>query len=169
MSRLSADARWKRLLEVVRASARPGQPAPLFAAVESALGAVAGHKLFTLMVLHHDRGEAERIHTSHPEDYPVSGRKPMTDTPWSRQVLGERRHFLGRTREDVRRAFPDHELIERLGCRSAINVLAVHDGVVVGSANLLHEEGHYTEDDIQDCLPFVQLLIPAFRSFAGEK
>ena len=169
MSRLSADARWELLQEIVRESARPGQPAPLFAAVESALGAVAGHKLFTLMVLHHDQGEAERIHTNQPEAYPVSGRKPMTDTPWSRQVIQGGRHYLGRTREEVRWAFPDHALIERLGCRSAINVLAVHDGAVLGSANLLHEERHYTEDDIQDCLPFVQLLVPAFRSFTADR
>lgn len=169
MSRLSADARWELLRKVVRESARPGQPAPLFAAVESALGAVAGHRLFTLMVLDRASGEAERIHTSHPGDYPVAGRKPMSDTPWFRQVIEGRRHFLGRTREDVRRAFPDHERIERLGCRSAINVLAVHDGAVLGAANLLHEEHHYTEDHVEDCVPFVQLLVPAFASFLAGR
>ena len=63
MSRLSADARWELLQEIVRESARSGQPAPLFAAVESALGAVAGHKLFTLMVLHHDQGEGPNAST----------------------------------------------------------------------------------------------------------
>ena len=169
MSRLSAEARWELLQGVIREAGRPGQPAPLFTAVEAALGAVAGHRLFTLMVLNHASGEAERIHTSQPEAYPVAGRKPMSDTPWFRQVIEGRRHFLGRTREDVRWAFPDHERIERLGCRSAINVLAIHDGAVLGSANLLHEEGHYTEDDVQDCLPFVQLLVPAFVSFIAGK
>ena len=75
-------------------------------------------------------------------------------------ILG-RRHYLGRTREDIRWAFADHEVIERFGCRSVINVLAIYDDEVIGSANLLHEEHHYSDADIEDALPFVQLLIPA--------
>ena len=63
-------------------------------------------------------------------------------------------------------AFADHELIERLGCGSVINVLAIYDDEVIGSANLLHEEHHYSEADIEDALPFVQLLVPALRTLS---
>lgn len=31
-----------------------------------------------------------------------------------------------------------------------------------GSANLLHAEHHYSDADIEDALPFVQLLVPGF-------
>ena len=168
MNRLSAAERWELLQGVVRESARPNQPAPLFAAVDAALGKVVGHRLFTLMVLDHANGEAERVYSNHPVAYPVAGRKRSVDTPWFKQVILGRRHYLGRTREDIRWAFADHELIERLGCRSIINVLAIHDDEVVGSANLLHEEHHYTEADIKDALPFVQLLVPALSSLAAE-
>lgn len=166
MSRLSATERWELLQGVVRAAARPEQPAPLFAAVDAALGKVVGHRLFTLMVLDHANGEAERVYSSNPASYPVSGRKKSVGTPWFEQVIRGRQHYLGRTREDIRWAFADHELIERLGCRSIINVLAIHDNEVVGAANLLHEELHYSEGDIEDALPFVQLLVPAFRTLA---
>ena len=169
MSRLSAAERWELLQGVVRASSRPHQPAPLFAALDAALGEVVGHKLFTVMVLDHANGESERVYSSDPASYPVAGRKRAVDTPWYKQVIVGRRHYLGRTREDIRWAFADHELIERRGCRSIINVLAIHDDEVVGAANLLHEEHHYTGADIEDCLPFVQSLVPALRSFATAK
>ena len=166
MSRRSAAERWELLHGVVRASTLASQPAPLFAAVDAALGKLVGHRLFTLMVHDHVNGEAERIYTSDPVAYPVAGRKRAVDTPWFKQVILGRRHYLGRTREDIRWAFADHELIERLGCRSVINVLAIHDGEVIGAANLLHEEHHYSDADIEDALPFVQLLVPALRSLA---
>ena len=69
--------------------------------------------------------------------------------------------LASRTREDLCWAFADHDLIERLGCGSVINVLAIYDDEVIGSANLLHEEHHYSDADIEDALPFVQLLVPA--------
>jgi len=169
VSRLHAAKRWELFEGVVRESARPNQPAPLFAAVDAALGKVVGHRLFTLMVLDQANGEAERVYTSDPVAYPVAGRKRSVDTPWFRQVILGRRHYLGRTREDLRWAFADHDLIERLGCGSVINVLAIYDDEVMGSANLLHEEHHYSDADIEDALPFVQLLVPALRSFAVEK
>lgn len=169
MSRLPTAERWELLEGVVREAARPNQPAPLFAAVDTALGELVGHKLFTVMVLDHASGESERIYSSDPASYPVGGRKRSVDTPWFKQVILGRRHYLGRTRDDIRWAFADHELIERLGCRSIINVLAIYDDMVVGAANLLHEEHHYSEVDIEDCLPFVQLLVPAFRSLARAR
>ncbi len=169
VSRPSDAARWNLLLDVVRASARPHPPEPVFASIDAALGKLVGHKLFTLMVLDHSIGEAERVYTSDPVAYPVAGRKRSVDTPWFKQVIQGRQHYLGRTRDDIRWGFADHELIEQLGCRSIINVLAIHDDMVVGSANLLHEEHHYTAGDIEDCLPFVQLLVPSFLSLAGAK
>ena len=169
MSRPSAAERWELLQGVVRESARPKQPAPLFAAVDAALGRLVGHRLFTLMVLDHANGESERAYSSDPASYPVAARKRSVGTPWFEQVIGGRQHYLGRTREDIRWAFADHELIESLGCRSIINVLAIHDDEVVGSANLLHEEHHYSGADIEDCLPFVQLLVPAFLTLAAVR
>ena len=63
MSRLHAAKRWELFGGVVRESAHPNQPAPLFAAVDAALGKVVGHRLFTLMVtqgLPSSRGRSTR-------------------------------------------------------------------------------------------------------------
>ena len=162
MSRLPSDARWALLQEVVEAARRPGQPQPLFAAMDQALGQVAGHKLFTLMRLHRDTGEAERIYSSNLASYPVSGRKQWTDTPWSQQVIIAKQHYLGLTDADIRWGFPDHERIKQLGCGSIINLLVIDNDQVLGTANLLHEEHYYRQQDIADCLPFIQLLATPF-------
>ena len=45
-----------------------------------------GWKLFTAM-RYRPSGEVERVHTSNADAYPLAGRKPRRDTPWSRQVL----------------------------------------------------------------------------------
>ncbi len=162
MYRPSIEARWELLREVAAAAGKPGQPAPLFQAIDDALGKVAGHKLFTLMILHRDSGEAERVYTSNPTAYPVSGRKQMTETPWFRHAIVGRQHFFGPTRADIRWAFFDHELIEQLGCGAVINLLVAYDDHILGTANLLHEEHHYQPADIDACHSFAQLLAPAF-------
>jgi hypothetical protein len=66
--------------------------------------------------------------------------------------------------DDIRWAFFDHELIASLGCGSCMNLLVIHDGVLLGTINMLHEEGYYSEADLAVAAPFAQLLIPAFLS-----
>ena len=104
-----------------------------------ALGAVIGHRLFTVLRYHADSRESERCYTNQPAAYPVGGRKPFNDSAWSRQVFGERRPYIGNTAEDIRTVFFDHALIASLGCDSVLNVPVVHDGRVLGTLNLLHE------------------------------
>ena len=152
---------WTSLDEAVRAAATPGQPTVLFDAVERALGHVIGHKLFTILEVDLEMGDLERLYTNMAEAYPVKGRKAMGPTPWGEWVLDGKRPYLGRTREDIRWAFYDHELIESLGCGSVINLLVMYDGTLLGTVNMLHEEGYYTDDDLDTGVPFAALLAPA--------
>jgi len=148
---------------VAAALAQPGQPAPTFAALETAMGAVIGHTLFTILRYHADRRESERVWTSQPAAYPVAGRKALTPTAWARQVFEERRPYIGRTAADIRAVFPDHELIASLGCASVLNLPVVWDGRVLGTINLLHEAEWYDEDDATLGLVFAALAAPAMR------
>ncbi len=72
-----------------RPSAHPGQPEATFRALDAALGAVLGHKLFTVLRYHEATRESERIYTNQPAAYPVGGRKPLSDTAWG--APGDRR------------------------------------------------------------------------------
>ena len=140
----------------------PGQPQALLGALDAALGAVLGHKLFTLMRYHERTGESERIYTTHPREYPVGGRKPLNPTAWTEQVLRRQQPYLGRTLADVQAVFFDHALIASLGCGSVLNVPVIWDGRVLGTINLLHEANWYEESDAPIGLLFAALAIPAY-------
>ena len=119
------------LAAVAAALARPGQPAPLWAALDAALGAVIGHTLFTVLRFHADSRESERCYTNQPVAYPVGGRKSFNEGAWSRQLFVERRPYIGNTAEDIRSVFFDHALIASLGCDSVLNVPVAYDGRVL--------------------------------------
>lgn len=69
----------------------------LQALVDGALAASIGHLLFTILVHHPAERENERFYTNRPAEYPVGGRKPVTDAPWMRQVIGRGEPYIGRT------------------------------------------------------------------------
>jgi hypothetical protein len=150
------------LAAVAAALARPGQPAPLWAALDAALGVVIGHKLFTVLRFHADSRESERCYTNQPVAYPVGGRKPFNESAWSRQVFGERRPYIGRTAEDIRTVFFDHALIASLGYDAVLNVPVAHDGRVLGTLNLLHEAGWYDDGDVAPAQLFAALAVPGY-------
>jgi len=147
----------------------PGQPDALYGALEAALGAVFGHRLFTLMRYHEDSRDSERIYTTHPRQYPVGGRKALNPTPWTEQVLRRQQPYLGRTAADVQAVFFDHALIATLGCGSVLNVPVVWDGRTLGTINLLHEEGWYDEGDAPLGLLFAALAIPAYLTLERSR
>ena len=145
----------------LRAVAETG-PQELFPALDSALGAVLGHKLFTVMLYHEATGESERVYTNQPAAYPVGGRKAMNPTPWARQVIHEQRPYLGRTPDDVKAVFFDWELIASLGCGSVLNLPVVHQRRLLGAINLLHEAGWYDDEDIPVGAEFASAAAFAF-------
>ncbi|MEM7259258.1 MAG: GAF domain-containing protein, partial [Pseudomonadota bacterium] len=103
-----------------------------------------GVKLFTTMEIDYDRGVVKRNYTNMPDAYPVSGEKPMRKNAWTEQVQGRFETFVANTIEEIAEVFPDHELIQSLGCESCLNLPIVINGVVVGTLNCLHDAGHYT-------------------------
>ncbi|MDJ0631463.1 MAG: GAF domain-containing protein [Rhodobacter sp.] len=145
----------------------------LYPALDDALDRLIGHKLFTLMAIDWPQGEAARIYTSIPNDYPVGGRKPLGAlTEWGKIVLEGRRHWIARTAEDIRGAFFDHELIARLGCASCLNVPVIDAEApegprVIGTVNMLHEAGHYADEHATMVAPFAELLVQPYRDWAS--
>ncbi len=157
----------ERLLACIEAAAQAGQPQVLYAAVDRALAAVAGHRLFTMMVIDADGVKVRRIYSNQPAVYPVGGYKTHRQTPWGRQVLVDGKPYIGRNAEDIRWAFPDHERILSLGCESVLNVPVRYDGRVIGTTNLLDVARRYSEEHIAIIQPFCALLVPAFLREIG--
>lgn len=125
----------------------PERPPRIFAAVETLSAAVIGHRLFTVMRYDSARGEVERLYTSMPSVYPVGGRKTKRETAWSDHVLREMRAFRATDPDGIRAAFDDHATIASLGLGSILNIPLVLAGRCLGTMNLTHEAGWYTEQD----------------------
>lgn len=150
------------LRAVAAAMALPGQPAALFAALEAATAACIGHRLFTIMRHDAAAGCNRRVHSSDAEAYPVSGFKPVNWAhPWTQRVLVEGRAWLGRDAADIAWAYPDHEKIVAMGLGSAMNLPVRWNGRPLGSVNLLHAAGHFTEEDAALGAVFAALAAPA--------
>lgn len=149
------------LAAVLAAHRGTEQPAATFRAIDAALAATTGHILFTILIHHPVLRQSERFYTNMPDAYPVGGRKPVTDTAWMQSVVQRGDPWICRTREDVAEAFFDHELIWSLGCESCLNMPVRWNGQTLGTLNLLHRAGWYSESDLATVRLFGHLALPA--------
>ena len=136
------------------------RPPRIFRAVEALTGAAIGHRLFTIMRYDADRAEVERVHTSQPAAYPIGGRKAKKDTAWSEHVLREMKVFRANDAAGIRAAFDDHATIASLGLGAVLNIPLVLAGRCLGTMNLLHAAGWYTEQDEVTGLLLSSFLLP---------
>lgn len=157
------------LSAVARAHADTQQPQATFDALDRAVAATIGHRLFTILVHHREARESERVYTNMREAYPVGGRKPITDSPWMQQVMQRGLPYIGRNADDLRDVFYDHELIVSLGCRSVLNIPLRWRGETLGTLNMLHEENWYDTGHVELARVFAQLAVPAVMAQHGKE
>ncbi len=142
---MNFDTDWSEFLAAVAA---PGQPTPAFDALKALVRQAAGAKLFTVMTYDGATQMAQRAYTSHPQDYPVGGAKPLSVGLWSRTVVERRQPFVANSIEAIAEVFPDHPLILSLGCESVVNLPALFNGDVIGTVNCLDARGYYTPERV---------------------
>ncbi|MEO9819667.1 MAG: GAF domain-containing protein [Paracoccaceae bacterium] len=136
------------MIDLTKAMASKDQPVTTFKALEALVHETVGVKLFTLMEIDHARGVARRNYSNMPDAYATSGEKPIQDNTWTEQVQGRHETFVANTIEEIAAVFPDHELIQSLGCESCMNLPIVVHGNVIGTLNCLHEAGHFTPERV---------------------
>jgi len=132
------------MTDLTDALAANDQPQALFMALEKLVDQTIGVKLFTLMEIDRQRGVARRSYSNHPDAYPVLGEKPIQVNAWTAMVQDRQETFVANSMEEIAAVFPDHELIQSLGCESCLNLPIVVGGHVIGTLNCLHHAGHYT-------------------------
>ena len=142
----------------VTASAR--EPEAIFRAVEALAQRAIGFRLFTIMRLHAGSQEVERLYSSDPVAYPVSGRKPKQGTPWGEQVLDRGEIFIANSPDEVRGAFADHELIFSLGIGAIMNVPIRFQRRSLGTMNICSEAGWFSDSDRAPGRLLATLLAP---------
>lgn len=130
--------------------------ADLFHALQDIYDGLLGVELFTCSRFDMVAGKAERIYTSNPSAYPLTGLKDIVPNRWTETVIDARQPFLGRRIADLKDVFPDHEKIAAMGLGSAINAPVFVSNRFLGTVNLLHRDDHYSEQSLAD-LPKAQL------------
>ena len=133
---------------MTQALAAPDQPISAFKALETLVKDTIGAQLFTLMQIDHARGVAWRNYSNMPDAYPTNGEKPVQNNAWTDHVQKRHGTFVANSIDEIAAVFPDHALIQSLGCESCINIPVVIGGEVIGTLNCLHEAGHYTPDRV---------------------
>jgi hypothetical protein len=147
---------------------RAASPQALYGRIDSAVKSLVGHRLFTLLVVAEGGREVERIYSSDPVAYPLTGRKPMVPTPWGDHVIKGLQPWHGRTMADIRRTMTgaDHALIESLGCGSCINIPVIVMGRMIGTMNVLDAENAYADEAVAALALFAPLLALPFSEAA---
>jgi hypothetical protein len=154
------------LSNVTQALVRSPSPVALYGAVDAAVKRLIGHRLFTLLVVVEGGAEVERIYSSNPLAYPLTGRKAMGPTPWGDHVIKGMQPWHGRNMADIRWAFPDHALIESLGCGSCINIPVIVMGRMIGTMNVLDAENAYDDAAVKHLSLFAPILSLPFAEAA---
>lgn len=161
------SAGWASATRLARAVADADQSdaglATVWAAAESAFGELIGHQLFTVLAYNADSGLVIRLYSNRPDQYPVSGTKPMGQTPWGDRVLKQRLPYIGRNAADIRWAFFDHELIASMGLESTCNLPVQAFGQTLGTINLLHRADFYNEQCLAAGSVLAGLLAPVMQ------
>ena len=147
------------LIAVAEAASSDPNPDAVFRAVEALTRRVIGVRLFTVMRLHAESAEVERVYSSDPTAYPVTGRKPKGGTEWGAKVLDRGETFLAATADDVRRAFADYELIFSLGIGAILNIPIRFRGRSLGTLNLCNESNWFRDEDAVTGRTLAALLV----------
>jgi GAF domain-containing protein len=141
--------------------AAPFDAAALCAAVDALAQPVLHQTLCTVNRLDAQQLRLTRLYSSNPGAYPPGGTKDKRGTAWGRQVLEERRVFVGEGADAIGASFDDHEAIARLALRSVVNVPVVFEQQCLGTLNLLMQAEHVATAQVQFARLASLLLLPA--------
>jgi len=146
---------------VVALSAESADARVVYREVERIAAQAMGWRLFTILRYVETDQAVERVHSSDEKAYPVGGRKPLDKITASHGAMEKGEVFLAASKDEVRKAFFDHELIFSLGITSILNVPIRHASRRLGTVNLCGEEGMYGRAEIAYGKILASLLVPS--------
>ena len=150
-------------LRHIEAAVRDGSPARVvFARLHDALARVVEFKVLTVLKLDPTTLRSVRLYSSEPS-YPIGGIKQHVRSAWSEAVLDRGTVYVAHDLAALRATFPDSAAIEATGCGSIVATPIFHEGAVVGTMNLWHQEGYYDEVKGLRTVSFANAIAPVVR------
>lgn len=107
----------------------------------------------------------ERLFSSMPDVYPVSGLKPANPTQWSETVIKKKQSFVANDKSSLAEVMSDHALIASLGFESILNIPLVLRGQVIGTLNCLSGPQHFSPKKISTC---EDMIIPTLLALVSR-
>ena len=145
---------------IVACAAESSDAKEVYRLAERVAAATIGWRLFTILRYVEAAQAVERLYSSDEVAYPVGGRKPLSKITASHGAMERGEVFLAATKDEVRQAFFDHELIFSLGITAILNVPIHHAGRRLGTINLCGEDGMYGPAEIVRGKILAGLLVP---------
>ena len=120
-----------------------------FKAMQTELAKNFKVKLLTFTQIDMGELQAKRLYSSDNSSYTIGGFKPIEINDWTTQVIEQQQAFVAHTHSKLAKVFFDHALIAELGLGSVINWPVIIHSQVIGTVNLLAEEGAYLNTDLR--------------------
>jgi hypothetical protein len=156
-------------LQSFTAIAETGTTDQIFAGLESWVQQDVGAVIYSCSTFDLVARNSRRIYSNLPEIYPVSGLKDIVPNRWTEQVLDARKTFVANALDEIAQVFPDHPIIKSLGCGAVINMPVFLAGRFMGTVNVLHEAGYYTDARIASLKALRPAAMLAFAAFAAAQ
>ncbi len=127
---------------------KQGSPKEYFKILQKELNKNFSIKLLTFTRINMVNQQAKRLYSSDDTSYAIGGFKPIEINEWTVQVIEQQQAFIAHKHSDLANVFFDHKLIAQLGLGSVINWPVIIYSQVIGTVNLLAEEGAYLDSDL---------------------
>jgi len=150
--------------ELINLTSEEPDRSQIFDLVQSISADTCGWVLLTTLKYVEHENAVERIHSSDEVSHPIGGRKSLDKLVESHGGSSSSDVFLAGTKDDVRRAFYDHDSIFALGIGSILNAPITHADRRLGTLNFCGEEGMYGANEIQAAKILAGLLVPTLLS-----
>lgn len=134
-------------MQRVMALTARGNAAAAWGAIDDLLVRLYDRKLFTGLNHLVATSEVERLFSSHPDAYPVGGRKQKQDTHWGKKTIDEGLLYICHGPADIERTFFDHALIFSLGVGGMVNVPVMFENTCVASLSISSPDDRFSEAD----------------------
>jgi GAF domain-containing protein len=135
-------------------------PMQVYARVDALVRETVGYKLLTVLRFVEETQEMERLYSSDLKTYPVGGRKQMKTINKDHTLAARGEIFLAANEAEVKRTFPDHELIFSLGAGAILNAPIRYAGRRLAALNCCGLANSYGPREIAAAKILAGLLIP---------
>lgn len=139
-----------------------GAAAAVFGYCRAGLHEAAGSLLTTASVYDLANMRSRRVFTDDAEAYPTGNFKRLDRNTYFDTVIAGKRPFRSTSIEEIATVFFDWQKIQSLGFESNMNLPAIADGEVIGTINLLHRKGHFTEARVAAAMAWQPVATLAF-------